>query len=97
MEVITPTDPEFKVVVWDKDEKIDLGDGRVLLEMRIVECHIKVDGAVGDKPVLYFVLEDGLGKQVIGGISARMFEPAMDQLNDLMSNSRAMEEARHGD
>lgn len=58
-------------------EKIDLTHlGRPVRELRPTEVHLKENGALGEKPSLCFVLDDGL-IPVVGQISVSMLNKGL--------------------
>lgn len=74
---------DFKVKVWPKGEQIDLMALNVVREMKPIECHIKPDGSVFEKPSLCFVLVDPFGRNFVAQISAEMLRPVIAELAEL--------------
>ena len=79
-------DPAFKIKIWEHGEQVDVREhGRDFkLELRPIEAHMKVDGAVApdgaDAPIFCFVLRDCDGFAYYAQISERMMSPLLEAM-----------------
>lgn len=67
----------FKAVVWEEDEQVDLREHGKILELRPIELHVKKSGDKDGKPSYAFVLKDLYGNKFCAQISDRMLQEGL--------------------
>ena len=60
--------------------KMNANPGKIVMEGRPTELHLKEDGDKEDKPSFAIVIEDSNGNKVIGQVSLKMLSVALHEL-----------------
>lgn len=72
-------EPNFKAFKLDEGEQLQL-TRPIVGQVMPIECYIKPDADINNKPGLIFILVDAEGKEYVAQISQRMLQPVIDEL-----------------